>query len=439
MEAPEATLASPPGRQGSRPPAKAMVKRARKSGADRGPAPAPAPALSGSAQLEARVAELVAKAAPQAKELAKTEDELALARTRLRRERGIEAAGSSWRDWGGLPGNVLKTLAGVIARTCDDDYQARIGPYKANLVRYSRTDDGTVEWRPPPPPEGSANGLLFFSLVCRAWREGQVDLGTLRTRVSDILVHDDLEIFNMVLKGKNPIPKRWNPPYYAYFPVAEKDLAQLAASCGALEILKFMHFKDGPGWKSLRSNYDNNFCAFRAAKTKIIEWSIAMEKAGHKDAIAVYFNVESEWSGGEYAVHAAALSGNLEFVQELDEKGHRISVSACANAAQCGHLDILQYLFQRGIENDPVFLEREEKKAKEVCNFAAGAGELEALQLARANDCPWDWRCAAWAVNNGHVKVLRWARENGCEWTAEIQDQAAEKLGYTDNFGNLVV
>ena len=30
------------------------------------------------------------------------------------------------------------------------------------------------------------------------------------------------------------------------------------------------------------------------------------------------------------------------------------------------------------------------------------------------------------------------ARENGCPWTPEIGLEAAEKLGYTDDFGNLV-
>ena len=38
----------------------------------------------------------------------------------------------------------------------------------------------------------------------------------------------------------------------------------------------------------------------------------------------------------------------------------------------------------------------------------------------------------------GHVEVLRWARENGCLWTAGTRDRAAEKLGYTDDFGNLI-
>ena len=37
------------------------------------------------------------------------------------------------------------------------------------------------------------------------------------------------------------------------------------------------------------------------------------------------------------------------------------------------------------------------------------------------------------------MEVLRWARENGCEWNFDDRDAAAEKLGYTDDFGNLRV
>ena len=36
------------------------------------------------------------------------------------------------------------------------------------------------------------------------------------------------------------------------------------------------------------------------------------------------------------------------------------------------------------------------------------------------------------------MATLRWARENGCNWAAATRDEAAEKLGYTDNLGNLL-
>jgi len=34
-----------------------------------------------------------------------------------------------------------------------------------------------------------------------------------------------------------------------------------------------------------------------------------------------------------------------------------------------------------------------------------------------------------------HVETLRWARANGYPWYAITRDQAAEELGYTDDFG----
>ena len=69
--------------------------------------------------------------------------------------------------------------------------------------------------------------------------------------------------------------------------------------------------------------------------------------------------------------------------------------------------------------------------------FAARSGNLQLVQWLRGKGCPWDkWTCQL-AVDRGHVEVLRWARENGCEWTAATRDQAAAKLGYTDDFGNL--
>ena len=37
-----------------------------------------------------------------------------------------------------------------------------------------------------------------------------------------------------------------------------------------------------------------------------------------------------------------------------------------------------------------------------------------------------------------HLETLRWARENGCPWDAATREQAAAKLGYTDDLGNLV-
>ena len=69
---------------------------------------------------------------------------------------------------------------------------------------------------------------------------------------------------------------------------------------------------------------------------------------------------------------------------------------------------------------------------------AASGGNLELVQWLRGEGCPWDHNTCHGAVMKGHVEVLRWVRENDCEWEAWIRDHAAEKLGYTDDLGNLV-
>ena len=69
---------------------------------------------------------------------------------------------------------------------------------------------------------------------------------------------------------------------------------------------------------------------------------------------------------------------------------------------------------------------------------AARSGDLELVRWLRGEGCPWDFLTCSEAVDQGHVEVLRWARENGCSWHAGTRDWAAAKLGYTDDFGNLV-
>lgn len=41
-------------------------------------------------------------------------------------------------------------------------------------------------------------------------------------------------------------------------------------------------------------------------------------------------------------------------------------------------------------------------------------GQLEVLQWARANGCPWNVSTCSGAANGGHLEVLRWARANDC-------------------------
>ena len=67
--------------------------------------------------------------------------------------------------------------------------------------------------------------------------------------------------------------------------------------------------------------------------------------------------------------------------------------------------------------------------ATETCAFAAMGGNLEVLQWAHGNGCPWDEQTCYWAATGGHLDVLRWAHEKGCPWSEETRAMAA-RLGY---------
>ena len=97
-------------------------------------------------------------------------------------------------------------------------------------------------------------------------------------------------------------------------------------------------------------------------------------------------------------------------------------------AAMYGHRELVQWLCgEGGFAMD-----------ERLMQCAAFRGNLQLVQWLRGEGCPWDrWTCQN-AVDWGHVEVLRWARENGAPWRAFVRDEAAQKLGYTDELGNLV-
>ena len=121
-------------------------------------------------------------------------------------------------------------------------------------------------------------------------------------------------------------------------------------------------------------------------------------------------------------------------------------------AAQYGHVELVKWLCVRRSSSSPTWPhlrlrvmtavsppnEGSFAMDERVMRRAAGSGNLQLVQWLRANGCPWDAGTCWVAVQKGHVEVLRWARENGCPWRVQDRDEAAEKLGYTDDLGNLI-
>src|SRR5689334_10696245 len=50
------------------------------------------------------------------------------------------------------------------------------------------------------------------------------------------------------------------------------------------------------------------------------------------------------------------------------------------------------------------------------CNLAAAEGNLNLIEWARTNGCPWNEDTCACAAEGGHLEVLKWAIANRCHW-----------------------
>ena len=102
---------------------------------------------------------------------------------------------------------------------------------------------------------------------------------------------------------------------------------------------------------------------------------------------------ECEWNSR--TINRAAVQGNLEMVKYCVANECPIDVSACANAALGGHLEVLKYL-------------REEVKV------------------------PWDSRTASWAAENGHLHILEYLVERKYDRYDEEACESAAKFGHLD-------
>ena len=66
-------------------------------------------------------------------------------------------------------------------------------------------------------------------------------------------------------------------------------------------------------------------------------------------------------------------------------------------------------------------LEKCTEKKERFCAEMAQNGNLELLQFLHENGCPWDVRYLFLnAARNGHLECLKYAHENGCPWDEEL-------------------
>jgi hypothetical protein len=196
-------------------------------------------------------------------------------------------------------------------------------------------------------------------------------------------------------------------------PADPAELCALAAGCGSLETLAWLHDR-GCAW-------DASTCASaaRGGHLAVLQWARARECAwdfcvclygasgGFLELLQWARAHGCEWNDA-LAITRAAQTGQVHVLRWIFADGLRRSApAACYSAAQGGQLEALAFLRAQGAP-----------WGTNVCQAAAAGGHLAVLQYAREHGCPWSACTCTAAAEYGQLEALRWARAHGCPWDA---------------------
>ena len=140
---------------------------------------------------------------------------------------------------------------------------------------------------------------------------------------------------------------------------------------------------------------------------------------------------ECEWCAG--TITAAAAQGNLEMVKYCVANECPINESACAHAAENGHLEVLKYLreeakapWDSSTANCAAFnghlhileylVERKfDKYNTYACEDAAKKGHFDCLKYWHETaKAPWDSRAVRYAHENNQPECVQYLLDNNC-------------------------
>ena len=282
--------------------------------------------------------------------------------------------------------------------------------------------------------KSKGNCLFVFARVCKEWRKAQLKVGgPLCTRVgSDVLMPGRVELAKWALA--EGCPRHHRKPEAAMIP---DNFARVAAGFGHLELVKWLCREQGFATDSklmMNAVFGGNLELVRWLHGEgcesgyiTIDTCCLAARGGHLEVLRWLLGKGCSWD--EEVCAAAGMGGHLQVLQWLRAEGCPWDAQTCFRAAERGHLEVLRWARENGCPGS------DEGGA---CAAAAHCGTLDVLQCLRAAGYPWDIVTCHYAAEQGHVETLRWARENGCPWTMETRNLAAAELGYTDDFGNVV-
>jgi hypothetical protein len=139
---------------------------------------------------------------------------------------------------------------------------------------------------------------------------------------------------------------------------------------------------------------------------------------GHLQILQYAYTNGCRWDA--WTCSNAALNGHLDVLQFAHENGCPWTEHTCSNAALNGHLNVLEYARSKGCPWNEF-----------TCSNAALNGHMDVLVYAHTRGCPWNSYTCSNAAQNGHLHILKYARMFNCPWTHHTVQNAMEN-GHTD-------
>ena len=141
---------------------------------------------------------------------------------------------------------------------------------------------------------------------------------------------------------------------------------------------------------------------------------------------------EKDWELNEDTGWWAGMSGSVEVLEHLLERGYEFDMMACSGAARGGCLEALKFL--RGLDPPCPW-------NRGTCAYAVQGGHLEILKWARSQDppCPWSRRdCRDGAFQSGHQHIIDWIDQQEDESDVEYREfsDGDDPLAMSDSNGD---
>ena len=236
---------------------------------------------------------------------------------------------------------------------------------------------------------------------------------------------------------------------------SEEDACGLAAEAGQLEVLLWLRMGRSRWDETIRGR------AIKGGHPKVVFWALVTEpisfsvrysefslvagKSGDPKMVEAVLHGPSEGLryniGLELCFVGAASRGHLDLLKWLKDNhglptGIQVRERTCNAAIKGGHLPVLEWMVQNGLDAWPMgssyhaaktgrkdlvvfLLEHGHREfGTMTCAGAAESGNLDLLIYLREElGVPWGVDTCSCAVKSGNLDMLKWARDSGCPLT----------------------